>query len=339
MYRIRTPFATLGLSALALATLLGACDKQRAMGGANNLVVVAPDSVWAALEPEIEASLEPRSFTVRDERVFETASVAPTDEDWGTLRLVRNVLAIGEPADPWMAEILESLKEPAPAAPAIIRAENVWAIGQSVTAILLPPGSGVSAAAPLLPEVGTILVEQLTNYARRRMFVTGADSALADSLRQVGGFSVTVPRVYRFRSPRPGVFVFRNDNPDPSQLIREVIIASQPASEVPNTPSAAVEWRSRLARELNDPIQVTEDTIIEAREVRVNGQTALEVQGIWTNDPTSWPAGGPYLTRLIRCPDNERVLLVDAWLYAPGDPKFEYMVQLQTIMNSVSCAG
>lgn len=329
--------ASLLLRACALLALLAACDRPRSMGSVNNLVVAVPDSAWTALAPEIDASLEPRAFTVRDERIFDVAHVDPRDEEWGTLRLVRQVLVVGAPADPWMAEALDRLGGPAPAPPAVFQVEDVWALQQTVTGILLPPGSGPEAAGPLLPGVGEMLVDQLARYARARMFVTGVDSALADTLRARAGFSLLVPRVYRFASPRPGVFVFRNDNPDPADLIREVVVASRPRGEVRLDPAAAVEWRARLARELNDPVQLTADTLARAREVRVGGRAALEVQGVWINDPRSWPAAGPFIARLIECP--ERTFLVDAWLYAPADPKFEYMVQLQTILDTFACAG
>jgi len=31
--------------------------------------------------------------------------------------------------------------------------------------------------------------------------------------------------------------------------------------------------------------------------------------------------------------------LIDAWLYAPGKEKYEYMIQLQTILNTFRCEG
>jgi hypothetical protein len=43
------------------------------------------------------------------------------------------------------------------------------------------------------------------------------------------------------------------------------------------------------------------------------------------------------LTRLVQCP--EYVYLVDSWLYAPGRAKYEYMVQLQTLLDSFRCAS
>ena len=101
------------------------------------------------------------------------------------------------------------------------------------------------------------------------------------------------------------------------------------------TPEAAVQWRAELAAEYTQPPQVTEQSA-EFRSLQVGTRPALQVQGIWSNPPSEWPAAGPFITRLIDCPD--RTFLLDAWLYAPGVPKYEYMYQLKTILDSFQCA-
>ncbi len=37
------------------------------------------------------------------------------------------------------------------------------------------------------------------------------------------------------------------------------------------------------------------------------------------------------------CPT--RTYFIDAWLYAPNEPKYEYMLQLQEILGSFRCAS
>ena len=36
---------------------------------------------------------------------------------------------------------------------------------------------------------------------------------------------------------------------------------------------------------------------------------------------------------------QDRMYLLDAWLYAPGKEKYEYMIQLQTILGSFRCGA
>jgi hypothetical protein len=118
-------------------------------------------------------------------------------------------------------------------------------------------------------------------------------------------------------------------------LIRQVTVASRPAGEIEPTAEAASAWRSDLAARFTHPPQVTE-TLPEVREVQLGGATGVQIQGLWSNPPGEWPAAGHFITRMIDCP--ERTFLIDAWLYAPGIPKFEYMYQLNAILDSFACA-
>src|SRR5688572_24514439 len=92
---------SLPLAAALLA--LAACDLPTSIGDNTRIMVAVPDEAWVELEPSVSAALEPRSFTVRDERIFDVAHVDPTSEDWRDFRKLRQVLVVGEAADPWMA--------------------------------------------------------------------------------------------------------------------------------------------------------------------------------------------------------------------------------------------
>lgn len=323
------------LAPMLAAAALAACDKPVAIGDANIVIVGAPDSVSAALQDEIAAALEPRIFTVRDERVFEASYISPTGSEWPELRHVRQVLVIGEPADPWIAQTLEELDGPAPTPPALVQARDVWAQNQQVTAIILPPGSRPEAAAPLVAAAGDSLVAQFERFTRSRMYVSRPDTAARDSLLAANGFALTVPRVYRVFSPAQELVVFRNDNPDPAKLIREIDVAWRPSGEVPFTADAALQWRQQITEQVTDPRQVLGEGETRSRELTVGGHRVLEVQGVWANPPGGWPAAGPFILHLVQCP--ERTYLLNAWLYAPGEPKYQYMVQLQTLLNSFQC--
>ena len=62
------------------------------------------------------------------------------------------------------------------------------------------------------------------------------------------------------------------------------------------------------------------------------------MQATWRNPPGSgWPAGGPFITYGITCANQDRTYFVDAWLYAPGREKYEYMIQLETILGTFRC--
>jgi hypothetical protein len=330
---VRRPDLRIAAIAAGLALLTG-CDKPRAIGDVNQIVVATPDPFWSALEPDIKAALEPRTFTVRDERVFDVAHIDPEEAAWANLRLMRQVLLIGHPQERAIAEALGAHRGQVPTPPAVLQVRNVWAQNQLVTVALVPEGSDAASAQPLLPNVGEIYLRQFEEYARARMFVTRPNEALTDSLRREAGFTLVLPQVYRYNQIQPGLFIFRNDQPDPSRLIRNVTVASAPRGQVGVTAAEAVRWRDELGRQTNQPPQVTE-ALPEFRTVQVGAHPAVQIQGVWSNPPGEWPAAGPFITRIVDCP--AQTFLVDAWLYAPGISKYEYMYQLNTILDSFEC--
>ncbi len=324
-----------GLAMLGALVLFSGCEKPRALGDANQILIGTSAQVYQSLADDLEEALEPRTFTVRDERVFDIAHVDPAEPGWANVRVLRQVLLIGSAEDPAVTEALQQLRGEIPSAPTVVQVRNVWAQNQLVTVALLPAGSQPSAALPLLAQIGDVYLRQYEDYARARMFVTGADDALTDSLRKNAGFALVLPRVYRYSEVEPGVLEFRNDQPDPSRLIRNITVDSRRTGEIEFSSESAVAWREQLAARITVPPQVTE-SLQEWHQLQIDGRTALQVQGIWSNPPGGWPAAGPFIARLVDC--GARLFLIDAWLYAPGSAKYEYMYQLNTILDSFECA-
>ena len=86
-----------------------------------------------------------------------------------------------------------------------------------------------------------------------------------------------------------------------------------------------------------EPQMVVLDNSAE-RSFDFAGNAAYELQAMWRNPPErSWPAGGPLITRTVTCDSQDRTYLLDAWLYAPGKEKYEYMIQLETLLDSFRC--
>jgi hypothetical protein len=225
-----------------------------------------------------------------------------------------------------------------PEAPAIVQVENVWARGQTVSVILLPREGLDAAVAELAPELRQILDGQFRAYAISRMFASGSDQPLADSLFASSGFSLTVPQVYRMEV-RDSLHRFRNDFPSPQELIREIWVSwESPIPQEDPTREALATWRTTLAEtEYNDPQLLDSSQVAQYRNVSVNGLEGVEFQAAWVNAPGGWPAGGPFIVRAVRCPSQNRMYYMDAWLYAPGREKYEYMIQLETILSSFRC--
>jgi hypothetical protein len=321
----------------AFAILAAGCETRAvAYGDANSVIAVMAPERWEEFSDEILAALERTIVTVRDEKTFTVTYQEPYGDRWSEMSRFRNLLLVGEAGDRWVREALAGVDPPV-TDPGVHRARDVWSRGQSVTVIVLGPDPAEEMAAHL-PVVYAQLDQDFRAFARSRMYQTGVDTALADTLLGQAGFRVLVPVVYRW-TRADSTYVFRNDNPDPAELIREVSV-SRASGPVPAelSPDSVLAWRARVvASYYSEPQDLVRDATTSGR-VEVADYVALEVRGQWTNPPNrGWPAGGPFIARAVVCDGPSRAYLLDAWLYAPGLEKYEYMIQLETILDTFRC--
>jgi len=327
------------VTALVIAVLAAggvtACDQPQAYGEANSLIVVAQDSLWSQLEDTTYAALERTIRTVRRESQFRVTQVEPGAEEWQNLKLFHQIVVFATPDGQLMQQVLDAAGRGQVDPPAVVQAEGIWARGQLVTGVVLEPGDEAETWVAQLDDVYNAIDEQYRDFVVRRMFVSGVDTAGMDSLRTRFGFSVRMPQVYQVRShPERNMVIVRNDNPDPSELIRSLTVAWRPRMDSLVADSAYA-WRASIDSVFyNVPQAIVRDTLRPPRRVRHDGRPAIELYGTW-EDETEYPAAGPFVARLVQCP--KRTFLLDAWLYAPGVDKYQYMLQLERLMSSFRC--
>ncbi|TVP74568.1 MAG: DUF4837 family protein [Gemmatimonadales bacterium] len=328
------------LAVVVLLALAGCGDLPQAHGDANAVIVGTGEPLWEEVGEAVETTLQPTIQTITDERRFRVTWQDPSDGQlWGNLRRFRQILLIGTATDPWMERAVDRRTgDEALSPPQLLRARNVWARGQTAWILLLSEDGGAEEVEPLLEELSRRMDEDFRRYARNRMFVSGVDTVLADSLAQNVGFGLILPQVYRY-STQADVFRFRNDNPTPSELIREVGVTwtSPIPDELPGG-NDMMEWRLAFADANYPQPQIVDTTATMTHRVReFDGIEIVEFQSAWRAPPGEWPAGGPFITRAIPCPDQDRLYWLDAWLYAPNRDKYEYMIQLETILDTFRC--
>ena len=339
------------LPALAVCALaLAACDKSTAFGEADSLILVADEALWTELEQETYASLEPTLTTVREDRTFHVTFVPNHGSELDQLLLWRQVLVFGTPDDVRVQVIVDEAERAAPPSPGeVVQARDVWARGQLATAIVLEPGSEAASWRAALPELAELLDRQFREYATSRMWASGVDSAFADTLRERYGTTLRAPRIYHGTIGEDGLIRLRNDRPSPSDRIRSILIEraepdvatageARAYGEVVLDPEAVFTWREGIDSLAYNVPQAIERTEVEHRRFELGGAPAVQVQGIWRDEGT-YPAGGPFVARAVRCPDA--TWFFDAWLYSPHpeDSKYEFMLQMEAILDSFRCTA
>lgn len=333
------PLVALAAALLFGPLLLAACGQQSALGEANTIVVVAPDdSLWQQVRDTTYAALEPTIRTVREEKKFYVQEVDTTaTPEFGQLRTFKRVVVFGTPDNRFVREVADAAGREVPSPPALVHARDVWARGQAVTAVVLDPDRPVEAWRSQLAALAEHVEGQYRRFVGRRMFVSGLDSAASDSLRDRFGFGLGFPAVYDVAvRGAEGPVIVRNDNPNPAELIRSVLVdwRSPPLDTL--TAERAYGWRSAVDSLHYAPAHAVDTASGRQRRLEVaEGRSALEVTGVWSDEGTSYPAGGPFVARLVQCP--ERTYFLDAWIYAPGEDKYQYLLQVREILDSFTC--
>jgi hypothetical protein len=308
-----------------------------AWGDPQAVIVVAPQDWWPTMQDTVFSALSPPVWTVREDYTFRVAFRAP--EDTNSWWRFKELVLIGSTDDGWLAEALATLPDTVQVtAPGLFQTKDVWARGQDVTIILVDPNQPVDPQVfARIRDAHAILLQRFLAGAENRMFLSGRDSALLDTLRYTAGFSLLLPNVYEW-GVQDSVYVFRNDNPDPSELIRSFTVAWRSPAPEDLPVDSLLDWRESISKTHWPYPQVVDRDQLRVAPLPSQTLTGTEIRGVWRNPPeSSWPAAGAFVLRSVSCPHQDRLYLVDAWLYAPGKDKWEYMLQLDTILNSFMC--
>lgn len=325
-----------------VALLATGCGQQGAIGEANTLVLVtASDALWQEVRDSTEAVLEPTFYSTREEKRYYVEAVDTASTlDFQRLRQFRQVLLFGTPDDRFVREAAESADRDPDGLqpPTVFETSDMWAGGQHAVVAVLDPDRPAESWREQLPEVGRRVEAWYRSFVEGRMFVSGVDSAAMDSLRRRFGFGLSFPRVYDVvvRDAEAGPVIVRNDNPSPSDLIRSVLVdwRSPPLDSL--TEEAAEAWRAGVDSASYNVPQAIDRSRGEARRLEVDGRPALEITGVWSDEESDYPAAGPFVARLVDCGD--RTFFLDAWVYAPGEDKYQYVLQVRNILNTFRCS-
>lgn len=306
------------------------------VGEPTSIIVVAADSLWAEVGDSLTVALEPSVFTVRDESTFEITHVSPESEDWRSLRRFRQILAIGMRDDFWIAAALEGAGEVG-TPPTVVEVENVWVRNQTVTVLVLPDGGDGEAVLSRADALNDRFDSRFREYAQRRMFVSGVNDSLRTTLVSGPGVSLSVPRLYRWRAVADTAYLMINDNPSADRLLRMIFLGWSEGIADTLTTERVLALRQQVSQRYYDWGQTTESDRVEAARLEGSDARGLQVRGIWSGTVEGWPQAGPFISRMIVCAAQDRTYFLDAWLYAPGEKKYEYIIQLETILGSFGC--
>jgi hypothetical protein len=331
MINDRAKYSAAATLAASIVLAVSGCKAPQAFGDRNSVIVRADPALWSQVDSMVMATLEERAYTTRPERIFKVTFVAADDTLWQDLRKWQQVVVVGTRGN----STIDNIVSPNIAAPALAHTTDVWARGQTVTAVLLPESNQAAAVRELLPDLYTALREQYDEWLVARMYTTGVNDSL-DRALQEDGLTLQLPKVY-MHSRQDSILRFGNPyRQGDSDLLRSMLLTWVSGTE-PVTPEALAAWREMIGTSYYEPAQDVLEEGIRFDSVEVDGVQALELRGVW-QDRADFPAAGPFITRAIACPSQDRTYYIDAWLFAPGKDKYSYLRQMEILLDTFRCA-
>jgi len=122
-------------------------------------------------------------------------------------------------------------------------------------------------------------------------------------------------------------------------LFRTIVVSWKdgPMAEIDS--ARVLAWRDSIMPLVFDLPQVTGRDRIQVRQLDDLAPGSIEVQGVWAGTDATFPTGGPFVDRIVVCPDQDRTYFLEAWMYGPSREKYEYLIQFETILDSFRCSG
>ena len=315
--------------------------REQAIGDADDIVVAAEPALTKQIQRRTTAALAPPLFAVADARTFQVTFQDPTKEEWTSARRTRHVLLIGKPEDPAIADALAKAgdaPETLPLAPALLQLRDVWAEGQQVMVLLVPPTNPARAVYAQLDSLASIYEHGYREMIVGRMFEAGTNQALSDSLMSSSGFEVLVPKDYEWTT-EGDVSLFRKAGTDSLQVVRHVTVTWRSPIPQGMQGEGLLAWREQLAAAHYDAPQRVSLDAVQPSQTTHQGNVTFQLLGAWSGPRGGKTERGPFILRAEICPTQDRMYLLDGWLYAPDQDQHAYLTELESILNSFRCGS
>ena len=196
----KSAFAVLAVSCL---TMVLACtgtqmQKPRAFGREKEILVICSDSVWQRIEEPLRAKVEVPFHAVRWEPIFTVAQVNQQRVDyfkeWDKIILIESLERME-----LLPDVVDdsTMKKISAGQGLFFTQPDIWARGQRVVGLTAAREEDLSRIVSLYGDrIFQTFLRILETEELERMFISGINQAVADSLAKNCGFTLVLPKVY-----------------------------------------------------------------------------------------------------------------------------------------------
>lgn len=185
-------------------------------------------------------------------------------------------------------------------------------------------------------------ISDIFNKTERRRFIEtfkqNNNIEVAQKIKKQMGFSIVIP---------PSYFIAKNSNDfvwvrlEHSRYSQAIMLYQRDYTDSSDfNTSRIIAFRNKTAKE-NVPgslpgSYMSTDTILpwQVRNVPFGTQRAIEIRGLWMvmNDYM----GGPFVNYTFLSPDRKKIITAEGYVYYPSNPKRDLLLQLESILYSIS---
>jgi len=296
-------------------------------------------------------SLDRSQFEPQLREVFEVSSISPQLEPWFGLKFVdqnqlnslanrRLLLFIASridgdsPVNNYVRSLFgsEELERIRSGEQLIFARENALARPQQVVIL---PANDPNALTELLRERDTSLVQLFLDYtlsqAQEQIYSRYEQVDLADSLYHMLNVKLRIPHDYQVVNAMPEQNLLRFRRYHPDRWVAVQTLPGLPAD--PYDPAYLLDLRDSLGVHFYDRVYVERDPDFQrVTQIHVNGHDGVCLEGLWGT--YEMIGGGPYILYLFPDHTNNRTIVVDGAVFAPGKDKNPFLLQLWSILET-----
>ncbi|MFC2096483.1 DUF4837 family protein [Bacteroidota bacterium] len=319
------------LSIVVITVLLSSCkdgDKSKLLtnvtGKSGEVVLVIDPDHWSSnVGMEFKKTLSQAYPALpQDEPIFDLVHI-PYSAFSNIFKTHRNII---------FAKIDKDLHEPK-----MIIQKDIWAKPQIVVNVLAPDDSSLEA---LVKEKGDLLVDRILKKEMDRYasnYKKYEQIGFADILEKKFGIRLTVPKGYSIDLDTTDFMWIESRGR--GDVVQGILIYSYDKPEVDLTSDYLFSKRTQFTKQFvpgpteGSYMAVETEAIPYRREINVNDIDVIELRNLWKIENDFM--GGPFISFSFIDKNQNKVINIDGFVFAPQFDKRDYLRQVEAILNSV----
>lgn len=341
---------------LTLSVVLTACDESykptpKALGTTNQIKIICDNTLWNGplgdtirayyespypMMPSSEPYFKVKHFTAdaimnnylrRELRTYVIIGNL-ADKDSPTTKLIARDLG---------AEKMRKAREDSGYNNSVGR--NKWAEPQLLIYLFGQDENDLAKAIRTsFPSVAKRINDHDKSIIKPTVYQHDENKSIMDTIRAQFGLDIKIPGEYKTALiDDEAIWLRKNYN---NKIFYNIIIDKKEYKEQSDLSVASlIQWRNELGKRMvsgsnEGSYMVTNDQDLPIYQTQedINGQYAIHLRGIWEMEGDF--AGGPFFSYAILSSDQKEIVFIDAFVYAPGEPKQKHMQYLDHIAST-----